>query len=343
MSGAVEWSDVLEDLLAGRDLDERRAAEVLEAVMSGTAEQAQVAALLTALRAKGESGAEIAGFVRAMVDHALPIDVEGPLVDTCGTGGDRAGTFNISTVAALAVAAAGARVAKHGNRAASGRCGSADLLEAWGVVIDLPPTAVARCIDELGVGFLFARTFHPAMRHVAPVRGQLGIRTVFNVLGPLSNPAGATRQVVGVSDARLAPIMADALARLGSEHALVLHGSDGLDELTTTGPSSTWEVQGGRVAEGELDPADFGVVRVEAAALRGGDVEDNVRIADQVLAGRDGPALDVVALNAGAALYVGGVAASVAEGYERSAEVLRSGAAGDLRDRWVALSQRLAT
>lgn len=339
---AVDWSAVLDDLVAGVDLDEERARAVLREVMTGAVEPSRIAALLTALRAKGESASEIAGFVRTMMDHAAPIDVPGPLVDTCGTGGDGAGTFNISTVAALVVAAAGVTVAKHGNRAASGRCGSADVLEAWGVVIDLPPEAVATTIDELGIGFLYARTFHPAMRHVAPVRSALGIRTVFNVLGPLSNPARATHQVVGVADASLAPVMAGALARLGKDRAMVIRGEDGLDELSTTAPTRVWDVQDGAVEERVIDPAGLGIPVADLADLRGGAVEDNVRVADAVLDGQPGPPADIVALNAGAALVTAGVAEDLAAGLERARGVLASGAASRLRDRWVERSRELA-
>lgn len=340
--GDVIVPQVLETLLAGRDLDEGTAAAVLRHIMQGRAEPAEIAALLVALRAKGEAAGEIAGFVQAMLEHAAPISVEGPLVDTCGTGGDGAGTFNISTVAALVVAAAGVRVAKHGNRAASGSCGSADLLEAWGVEIDLEPAAVATCIDELGIGFLYARTFHPAMRHVAGVRSLLGVRTVFNVLGPLSNPARARHQVVGVADARLAPTMAGALARLGTRHALVFRGEDGLDELTTTGSSRIWEVRGGTVEESVLDPGDLGITRGTLDDLRGGEVADNVAVADAVLDGRDGPASEVVVLNAGAALYAADAVGSLPAGVARAREVLASGAPRRLRDRWVARSGELA-
>lgn len=338
---AVDWSAVVEDLLAGRDLSEDRAAGVLREVMEGRAEPAQLAALLTALRAKGEAPSEIAGFVRAMMDAASPIEVAGKLVDTCGTGGDGAGTFNISTVAALVVAAAGVPVAKHGNRAASGQCGSADVLEAWGVAIDLPPDEVADTIEELGIGFLYARTFHPAMRHVAPVRNALGIRTVFNVLGPLSNPAGATHQVVGVADARLAPVMARALARL-DKRAMVFRGEDGLDELTITGPSRIWEIEDGEVEERVFDPASVGLETADLDAVRGGTVEDNVAVADAVLAGEKGPPQDIVALNAAAALWVAGAVEDLTEGIERAREVLDSGAAARLRDRWVERSRERA-
>lgn len=339
---AIDWPQVLATVVAGEDLDEDTAAGVLDDVMGGEVDPARTAGLLTALRTKGESAGEIAGFVRAMLHHVAPIELEGPLVDTCGTGGDGADTFNVSTVSAVVVAAAGVRVAKHGNRSASSRCGSADLLEAWGVAIDLPPAAVATCVRELGIGFLFARTFHPAMRHVGPIRASLGIRTVFNVLGPLSNPAGAQHQIVGVADPRLAPVMADALLRLGKRHALVFCGHDGLDELTTTGPSQTWEVRDGRVTESTFDPLDVGIPRAELSALQGGDVEDNVAVADAVLAGQPGPTADIVALNAGAALYAADVVASIGEGVTRAREVLASGVGVDLRDRWVVRSRELA-
>lgn len=346
VSGPAPLAAVLTDLVEGRDLTEADAETLMGVLMEGALEPAQVAGVLVALRAKGEAPAEIAGFVRSMLAVAQPVPLDpalaARLVDTCGTGGDGAGTFNISTVAAVAVAAAGVPVAKHGNRAASGACGSADLLEAWGVAIELGPTDVARCIEELRIGFLFARSFHPAMRHVAPVRAQLGIRTVFNVLGPLSNPAGAPHQIVGVSDARLAPVVADALARLGRRRALVFRGEDGLDELTTTGPSRVWEVRDGRVVAQTLDPERLGVARATAADLRGGDVATNVAIADAVLAGRPGPAADVVALNAAAALLVAGASGSLEAGLARAREVLADGTAAALRDRWVTRSQELA-
>lgn len=338
----VAWPEVLSTLLAGNDLDEEQAGRVLREVMRGEAEPAQIAGLLVALRAKGEADTEIAGFVRTMLDHAEPIAVEGPLLDTCGTGGDGVGTFNISTVTAVVCAAAGVRVAKHGNRAASGMCGSADLLEAWGVEIELPPQAVATTIDELGIGFLYARSFHPAMRHVGPVRGQLGVRTVFNVLGPLSNPARARFQVVGVSDLGLAPVMARALARLGAERALVCRSEDGLDELTTTATNRTWEVRGGEVREGRLDPRDLGLPRAAVDDLRAGSVEDNVRVADSVLSGEAGPKADVVVLNTAAALHVAGRVADLPEGVEVARRTLESGAAAELKERWVARTRELA-
>ncbi len=342
----LHWPSLLTRLLSPEDLGEDTAAEVMGALMRGDAESAQVAGLLVALRAKGESPAEIAGFVRAMQAEAVPITIDPSLcarvVDIVGTGGDGAGTFNISTVAALVVAAAGVPVAKHGNRAASSRCGSADLLEGWGVAIELPPPAVAACLAELGITFLYARAFHPAMRHVAPVRLQLGIRTVFNVLGPLSNPAGVPFQAVGVADERLAPVMAEALARLGRRHALVFRGEDGLDELTTTGPSRIWEVRDGVVTDTVFDPEALGLAVAAADDLSGGDAATNVAIADAVLEGSSGPAADIVALNAAAGLVAADVAPDLAAGLDQAREVLRSGAALALKQRWVATSQALA-
>ena len=342
----VRWPEILTTLLRRQDLDEATAHGVMRELMSGDAESSQVAALLIALRAKGESGSEIAGFVRGTLEAAEPIELEpalrARLVDTCGTGGDGAGTFNISTVAALVVAAAGVPVAKHGNRAASGTCGSADLLEAWGVVIDLPPDRVATCLTELGIGFLYARLFHPAMRHVAPVRVQLGIRTVFNLLGPLSNPAGAPHQVVGIADPALGEPMATALAQLGKRRALVFHGRDGLAELTLSGPSDVWEVRDGRVVVGVVDPAELGLQRATMDQLRGGSVSDNVAIADAVLAGESGPRRDIVALNAAAALVAAGAVDDLADGVRLAGEVIDDGRALALRDRWVQRSKELA-
>lgn len=342
----LRWPSLLAGLLEGEDLTEHEAQDVMDVLMRGEAEPVHLAAFLVALRAKGESPPEIAGFVRSMLAAATPLavdaDLRARLVDTCGTGGDGADTFNISTVAALVVAAAGVPVAKHGNRAASSACGSADLLEAWGVMLDPGPAQVTRCLEELGIGFLYARAFHPAMRHVAPVRAQLAVRTVFNLLGPLSNPARAPHQVVGVSDARLAPVLADALARLGTRHALVFRGDDGLDELTTTGPSHLWEVRDGAVTSTLLDPAELGLPRAQPEQLTGGSVEDNVRIADAVLRGEPGPPTDIVALNAAAALLAADAVDDLAAGLARARQVLASGAAADLRDRWVARSRELA-
>ncbi|MEX2486438.1 MAG: anthranilate phosphoribosyltransferase [Nitriliruptoraceae bacterium] len=345
MASSTQWPEVLAHLIAGEDLDEDRAAAVMRDVMQGDAEPEQIAALLVALRAKGESAGEIAGFVRAMIDAAEPITIDATLrsllVDVVGTGGDGGGTFNISTVSAIVVAACDVPVAKHGNRAASSLCGSADLLEAWGIDIELAPEDVAHCIRDVGIGFLYARSFHPAMRIVGPVRQHLGIPTVFNVLGPLANPAGAPIRAVGVADPRLAPVMADALAALGTQ-GLVFRGHDGLDELTTTGPSQVWEIRDGAVDAQELDPRDLGLDAATTDDLRGGDAAANVAIADAILDGVGGRATDVVALNAGAALYAAGVVDSIAAGIERARAAIDDGAARDVKDRWAALTQTLA-
>jgi anthranilate phosphoribosyltransferase len=339
VSPAFTWPDVLSRLVRGEDLPDALAGRAMESIMSGEATPTQVAGFLIGLRSKGETAEEIAGLVRTMRELSAHVTVDGPVVDTCGTGGDRAGTFNVSTVSALVAAGAGARVAKHGNRAASGKCGSADLLEAWGVVIDLPPAGVEACITEVGIGFCFAPTFHPAMRHAVPVRRELGVPTVFNFLGPLTNPAGAGHQTIGVSDAAMAPRMAGVLARLGTRHALVFHGEDGLDELTTTGPSRVYEVRDGTVTEHGFDPSDHGIPRAAIADLRGGGVEENRRIADAILAGQPGPPRDIVVLGAAAALVAADIEAGYPAALERAAEAIDSGAARRVLDSWIAVSR----
>lgn len=333
------WPETLTRLIAGEDLDEATTAGALATVMEGQATPAQVAGFLVALRSKGETADEITGLVRTMRRYALPVQADGPLLDTCGTGGDRAGTFNVSTVAALVAAAAGATVVKHGNRAASGRCGSADLLEAWGVVIDLPPAGVEACIREVGIGFCFAPVFHPAMRHVVPTRRELGVATVFNFLGPLTNPAGAGHQTIGVSDPVMAPRIAGVLSRLDTVHALVFHGSDGLDELTPVGTSRVWEVRGTEVSEWVFDPADFGIAPADAADLRGGEVADNRRIAEAVLAGDHGAPRDAVLLGAAAALVAADRVDGWTHGLQTAADAIDSGAAARLLDGWARVSQ----
>ena len=339
-------SELLAGLVAGNDLTEDVARGLMDELMSGSVEPALIAALLTALRAKGESADEVAGFVRGMIDAAtplvLPSDLAQRAVDTCGTGGDGAGTINVSTVAALVVAAAGVPVVKHGNRAASSLSGSADLLEAWGVAIELGPEGALQVLEQVGVTFLFARRFHPAMRHVAPVRTALGMRTIFNLLGPLSNPARVRRQVIGVPDPAVGELVAGSLARLGHLRALVVHGADGLDELTTTTTSRVWEVRSGDVEEWTVDPSRLGLDVATAEDLRGGDIARNRELADQVIAGRSGPLADLVALNAAAALLVADTVPDLGAGLERARAVLESGAAGDVLARWIEASQRAA-
>ena len=341
-AAAPDWADLLARAIRGEDLDDAATSSAMAAIMAGDVPPVRVAALLVALRAKGETAEEIAGLVSSMRRFALSVDAPADAVDTCGTGGDRAGTFNVSTVAAIVAAGAGATVVKHGNRAASGRCGSADLLEDWGVVIDLPPAGVQACLDEVGIGFCFAPTFHPAMRHVMPARRELGVPTVFNFLGPLTNPGGVTRQTIGVSDPAMAPKMADVLARLGARHALVFHGADGLDELTTTGPSTVWEVRDGHVATWQLDPEQLGLPRAATQDLMGGGVSANRRIADAVLQGAPGAPRDIVVLGAGAALYTTDRVGTISDGMAAAAAAIDDGRAASVRDRWVQASQRQA-
>lgn len=317
-------------------------------VMSGEAGPVQLAGFVVALRAKGETPEEVAGLVQVMLDEAAEIPDRarlGRVVDTCGTGGDRSGTVNISTMAALVVAGAGAPVVKHGNRAASSSSGSADVLEALGVAVDLPPAAVVPCLQQVGIAFCFAPIFHPGMRHAAVVRRDLGVATVFNVLGPLTNPARPATQAVGVADARLAPVVAGVLARRGAG-ALVFRGDDGLDELTTTGPSTVWVVADGRVEQEVFDPAGLGVARATLADLRGGDAQHNAAVARTVLAGEPGAARDATLLNAAAALAAhagdaGPLVERLRTGLQRATVALDSGAARSVLDRWITVSQSL--
>ena len=337
------WPDTLARLLKGEDLSEQTASDAMRTIMSGEATPVQIAGFLIALRAKGETVDEITGIARTMRELSRKVIVEGPVVDTCGTGGDRSGTVNISTMAALVVAGAGARVAKHGNRAASSKCGSADLLEGLGVVIDLEPEGVAACIEEAGIGFCFAPTFHPAMRNAAVPRRELGVPTAFNFLGPLTNPAGATRQTVGVSDARMAGFIAQVLQRLGTEHALVFRGDDGLDELTTTTTSTLWDVTASAVESRTFDPSqELGIDRAQLGDLAGADTDTNMKVAIGVLAGARGPVHDAVVLNASAALVVAGVADDFVEGMAQARESIESGRAATALDRMRDVSQRMS-
>jgi anthranilate phosphoribosyltransferase len=336
------WPTVLGPLMQGEHLGEDLAAAAMREILAGEATPAQIAAFATGLRIKGEHVDEVTGLVRAMMEAATPFSPEGPLVDVVGTGGDRAGTFNVSTLSAVVVAGAGHRVAKHGNRAASSRCGSADLLEGLGVVISLPPEGVAATIAAAGIGFCFAPVYHPAMRHAIPTRRELGVPTVFNFLGPLTNPAGAGHRAIGVSDPRMAPIMAEVLRRTGIKHAWVFHGDDGLDELTTTTTSTVLDVSPDGVRQFLVDPSELGFTTVEPDELVGGDVERNVAIAHSVLAGEGGPARDVVLLNAAAALVAADGAIDLAAGMEMAARSIDSGNARDTLAAWVDSSQQAA-
>lgn len=321
-------SQALNQLLEGQALERAQAFALMDRVFSGDATPAQLAALLTALRMKGETPEEVAGFAEAMRSHALPFPAEGDWLDTCGTGGDRAHTFNLSTTVAFIAAGAGLKVAKHGNRSASSQTGGADVLEALGVDIEMSPDLAARCLDQVGITFLFAPRYHPAMRHVAGVRRELGIPTVFNVLGPLCNPARPTRQVLGVYRPELVDLMSVALKELGATHAWVVHGLTGLDELTLDGPSDVAEVKGGTTQRMRVHPEDVGLTSAPLAALRGGDAATNARIIRDLLAGEDrGPRRDAALLNAAAALVAGGQCEALAEGLERATEALDSGRA----------------
>ncbi|MBX3026064.1 anthranilate phosphoribosyltransferase [bacterium] len=316
------------ELTARRDLSESAVEGVVRTIMDGQATPAQIAGFLIALRMKGERVEEIAGAARAMRRHATRVTVTRSVVDTCGTGGDMRHTFNISTAAAFIAAGAGLAVAKHGNRAMSGAVGGADVLEALGVRIDLDAAGVAACIDEIGIGFLFAQSFHPAMRHVAAVRRELGVRTVFNLLGPLTNPAGAQRQLLGVFGREWVEPLARALARLGSHRALVVHGEDGLDELSLTGPSWLAELRDGAVRTFPFAPGEAGLAPCRMEDLAGGDAAANAAIIRAILGGRATPAQrDIALLNAGAALYVGGVADSIADGVAAAARSVDKGEA----------------
>jgi anthranilate phosphoribosyltransferase len=360
VGGAFEslgrWPGVLGRLLNGSSLSSSEAETVFGQVLAGEAQPAQIAALAVALRSKGESIEEMTGFVRAMLAHALPLDLPGGIdvVDTCGTGGDRLRSINVSTIAALVVAATGAKVCKHGGRASSSAVGAADVLEALGVVADLGPDGVARSIDEVGVGFCFAPRFHPAMRYAAPVRKELGIPTVFNFLGPLANPGRARYQVVGVSDPSMADTMLGVLAANGAKRAWIVYGDDGLDELSTTGPSTVHELRSTGRGEGrgaadrpsgikrstfKIDPRDLGFPLVTIEDLRGGDASYNAGVIRSVVAGEASPHRDVAVLNAAASLVVVGQAEDLERGVELAASVIDEGRAQKILDDFIRVTR----
>jgi anthranilate phosphoribosyltransferase len=327
-------------LLDGRDLDPAVAQAAMDEIMSGESTPAQTAGFLVALSAKGETANEIAGCAEALRAHVVPVTpTRGDIVDTAGTGGDGARTLNISTAAALVAAAAGAAVAKHGNRAVSSSSGSADVLEALGFDIELEPDRIAQSIDELGFGFIYAPNHHPGFRHAAPVRRELGVRTVFNVLGPLTNPAGARTQVVGVYSAELAPVIADVLCRLGTSRAFVVHGAGGIDELSPAGPNLVCEVVDGSSHSRTIDPRDLGIARCEPEDLRGGTPEENAASIRSVLGGETGPHRDAVLLNAAGAIAAAGHADDLAEGLAIAEETVDSGAAAERLSALVAFSR----
>jgi anthranilate phosphoribosyltransferase len=333
-------SPLLEKLMRRENLSVEESSEAMAAIMSGDATPAQIGALLVGLTMKGERPAEIVGLARTMRANAVQLTKKfDDVFDTCGTGGDRSGTFNISSAAALVAAAGGLRVAKHGNRSVSSQCGSADVYEALGVDIAADPAVVERSLETVGIAFFFAPTFHPSMRHAAPVRRELAVRTAFNLLGPLTNPAGTRHQLVGVPHSELTELIARALLLLGSERAWVVHGADGIDEMSTTGHTKVSECRDGAVSTFYVHPSDFGIPKSERRELQGGDAATNAAIVRGVLGGEKGPRRDVVLLNAGASLFVGGKASSVREGIERAAHAIDSGAARATLDAMVAASR----
>ncbi len=331
----------IDAVVSGQSLTMEEASSVMREIMEGEATPAQLGAFLTGLRLKGETTQEIAGMARVMREMALRVEVDGELVDTVGTGGDGKNTFNISTATAFIAAGAGLKVAKHGNRAASGSCGSADVLEALGVQIELSPVAVAQCINEVGVGFMFAPAFHPAMRHAGPVRREIGIRTVFNILGPLTNPAGAQTQLLGVAFPELGGIMAEVLGLLGSHHAMIVHGAGGLDEISLSGDTSVWEVRGGQVEEWTLRVEDTGLPETPIEAIRGGSKEENAATMRRLFQGEQGPVRDMVLLNSAGVLMVGDKAETIRQGVEMSAGIIDNGAALAKLDQMIEVTQRL--
>jgi anthranilate phosphoribosyltransferase len=334
---------LIEKLIRREDLTIDEASAAMTEVMEGRAAEAQIAGFLIGLAMKGERPEEIVGLARTMRAHAVKLSrTFDDVFDTCGTGGDRSGTFNISTCAAIVLAACGAKVAKHGNRSVSSLSGSADVFEVLGVQVTAPPSVVERCLTEAGIGFFFAPTFHPSMRHAGPARRALGVRTAFNLLGPLTNPAGAARQIVGVPRPEFTELMARSLMLLGSERAWVVHGADGIDEISTTGYTKVSECREGAVKTFYLHPGDFGMQKAPPGALRGGSAADNAAIITGVLDGAPGPARDIAVLNAGAALFVAGRVSTIREGMQVAASAIDRGVARDTLARLVALSQGTA-
>ncbi|MFL5886148.1 MAG: anthranilate phosphoribosyltransferase [Thermoleophilaceae bacterium] len=332
-------TEAIDRVASGIDLSADEAAAVLREIMSGDASEAQTAAFLIALRTKGETVQELVGLARTMRELAVRVEVgRDDMLDTAGTGGGRP-TFNVSTTAAFVAAGAGCVVAKHGNRSATGKCGSADVLEAMGAKLDLEPRAVAECIESVGFGFMFAPHHHQAMRYVIPVRKELGVRTIFNFLGPLTNPAGATRQLIGVSDDAYLDTIAAALGELGGSHGLVVSSADGLDELSVSGPTHVVELRDGGIERRSVEPEEVGVEPFAAELIRSGDPGHNASVTRAVLAGEHGPERSLTLMNAGAAVYVAGRADSIADGVKLAAEAIDSGAAIDALERYVACTQ----
>ncbi len=337
--------DAIRAVVEGEFLTEAQATAVMDGIMKGEVTPSQIASLITALRIRGETVEELTGFARALRDHVQRVEVPGdvPVIDTCGTGGDASGTFNISTTAAIVVAGAGVRVAKHGNRSVTSHSGSADVLEELGVVIELPPEAVAASIRDAGIGFMFAPAYHPGFRHAGPTRREIGVRTVFNFLGPMTNPAGLRRQIIGVSAPQAARMMSEALGRLGSERVLIVYSPEGLDELGLGDDSHIveFDAERGEAIEYTLGPKSVGLESASASDLAGGNAAENAAITRRILEGEQGARRDVVLFNAGAGLYAAGVVDDVAQGVELAAETIDSGRAADALERFIAVTQAL--
>ena len=338
MTATFSWSRTIARLLARESLDEHETAAAMTEIMDGAATPAQIAGFVIALRAKGETTDEVVGLVRAMRSFARRVEFAGDVLDTCGTGGDRTGTFNVSTAAAIVCAGAGVKVAKHGNRAASSRCGSADVLEALGVKIDLDPEGVGRCLEQAGIGFCFAPVFHPAMRHAAPARRELGVATIFNFLGPLTNPAGARYQALGVADPKMVEKIVDTLRRLGSARVLAFHGDRGLDELALSGRSEVLELRNGTLERWSIDPQELGLGAAPLDAVAGGSPSENADAIRRVTSGERGAKRDIVVLNAAAGLVAAGVAEEMSSGVDVAARSIDEGAAATALDRLIEVS-----
>jgi anthranilate phosphoribosyltransferase len=334
--------EAIAQIVSGQDLTKEEAKKAMDAIMDGEATSAQIGSFITALRIKGETVDEITGMAITMRQKSLKVQIGGALVDTAGTGGDGQNTINVSTAAALVAAAAGVRVAKHGNRAASSVCGSADVLEASGVNINLNPEEVSECIQKVGFGFMFAQIFHPAMHHAGGPRREIGIRTVFNILGPLTNPAGANAQILGVSSPTVGEKMAAALGNLGVERAMVVNGEEGLDEISICGPTTIWELKNGSMSSYSINPEDAGLARSSGSIL-GGSKEENAKHIRNILQGHPGPLLDVVLLNAAATIVVAGMASTLKEGVLKARQAINSGAGTETLEKLVGLTQMLSS
>jgi anthranilate phosphoribosyltransferase len=343
---SIDIQHVIQKVVDFKELNQAEATAAMDLIMTGGVTDAQIAALTTALRMKGETVDEIAGFAQAMRDHAVTVDIDSddrPLLDTCGTGGDHTNSFNISTTATFAIAASGVRIAKHGNRAASSRCGSADLLEALGVTLELTPQQVAESVDRVGIGFMYAPAYHPAMRFVGPARKQMGIRTIFNLLGPLTNPAGSRHQLIGVGQPAIAGQLARVLERLGSQHAVLVHSEEGLDEIGIKGGTDVTEFNAasGTIETYTVSPEDFGLERGDPGDLVGGDAAENVRITLSILNGETGPRRSVTLMNAGAGIYAANAASSFEDGIRMAADAIDSGAALTKLEELVRVTQEM--